>query len=238
MLAKRMLQDGLALHPMSVSFQLAAQLDLLLGGGTRFDSRCRPVFTLPFPRRRRVSCRSRVAQGALHMQATVDEAEAIRGTIDFSRQCLQIAVVTAVAASLVAYPGIVLVYGDRWAGSVVPFVILSIAGIAVAFESPMRTVVARVGRPITLALLAVVMMGANVLLTVALIGLFGMIGAAIGTVFAYWLFAFGLIWLLRRAAPNAELHELFRPRRSDLLAAAVRDLVRRVPTRRRATRPA
>ena len=45
----------------------------------------------------------------------------------------------AVAASVLAYPAILILFGEEWVGSVVPFVILSLATAAFAIEVPLRT---------------------------------------------------------------------------------------------------
>jgi O-antigen/teichoic acid export membrane protein len=215
-LVKRVLRDAISLHPLAVSFQLMAQVDLLLVGLLASTSDA-GLYSLSATLGDAAFLGSAVlAQGALHMQTVASEDEAVASTLAFSRQCLQIGIACAAAASALAYPAIVIVYGHAWAPSVLPFIILTLAGVAVSFESPIRTIVARVGRPLELSALALTTMAINVAATVVLVRAVGVTGAAMGTVIAYWVFAVGTVWLLKRASPGADLHELIRSRSDDV----------------------
>jgi O-antigen/teichoic acid export membrane protein len=91
-------------------------------------------------------------------------------------------------------------FGDEWERAVAPLIILVSAQAAIGIEAPLRGMLVRVGRPAAISLLACLGLVLNAGLTLALVGPFGIVGAAAGSVIAYWLYAAAMAGLLLRAA--------------------------------------
>jgi Na+-driven multidrug efflux pump len=133
------------------------------------------------------------------------------------RQSFAAALVLSVPVALFAYPFVVLVYGDSWRGSALPFVILLVALLALVIESPVRNLLLRIGRPLSISVAAIGAMLVNVALNLALLRVLGLAGAALASTVSYWLAAGLMLWLLARRTGEPVLASLLRPQRDDLV---------------------
>lgn len=110
-----------------------------------------------------------------------------------------------------------IVYGDSWRGSVLPFVILLVALLAMVIESPVRNLLLGVGRPWSISAAGFAAMLVNVALNLALLPVLGLAGAALASTVSYWLAAGLMLWLLARRTDEPVLASLLRPQRDDLV---------------------
>ncbi|OUC97975.1 polysaccharide biosynthesis C-terminal domain-containing protein [Streptosporangium minutum] len=109
-----------------------------------------------------------------------------------------------------------LVYGRSFAGSVAPLLALAPGTIALSLIRLVEQYLVRLGRPISMTLISVGALTANVLLNVALIPRWGALGAALASTAAYILMAsIEVSWFARSA--RLPLHALL-PRPSDVRA--------------------
>jgi len=129
-----------------------------------------------------------------------DESEAIGFTLRFGRVLLLVGTATTAVTAVVADPFISVAFGNEWERAVIPIVILVSANAAIGIETPLRNVLVRVGRPISISLLACLGLALNACLTLALVGPFGIVGAAAASVIAYWVYTSAIARLLLRAA--------------------------------------
>jgi O-antigen/teichoic acid export membrane protein len=217
-LARRMVATGATLHPLAMAFHLSARIDLLLVGSLA-SARAAGLYSISMTLAESAFLASNtLAQSGIHEQARGSEGEAARYTVSFSRDCGQIASVSALVAIVAAYPFIRIVYGPEWTDAVAPFAILCVASVTTAVQSPIQFLVARIGRPSSLSVLAITTLVVNVGVTIPLIKAFDIVGASLGTLIAYSCFLVGSLYLLKRARPEVRVAEIFgRPRRDDLL---------------------
>ena len=219
---------GAALHPATVGAYLNLRIDLLLVGAV-LDARRAGLYSLAVVLAELVAiATASVASSALHGQTELEERAAIRYTLDVVRQGLAAALVLTVAVAAVAYPFVVIVYGAAWRGSVLPFVILLVALLALVIESPIRSLLLRVGRPRSISAAAFGAMLVNVALNLALLPVLGLAGAALASLVSYWLAAGLMLWLLARRTDEPVVAALVRPQAGDLVGT----LLRRVTSRR------
>jgi O-antigen/teichoic acid export membrane protein len=234
-LARRLLTNGIAMHPAGVALQLGTRLDLLVVGAL-MTARATGLYSLALTLADTAFLATQtLSLSALHAQTIRPVDAAIRYTTSFARQTLTLAVLTSLAAAAVAYPFIVLVFGARWRGSVAPFVVLVVAGIGLAVEEPVRQLLQRLARPSVISLVAVLGLVLNVAATLALIPPLGVVGAALGSVVGYWAYAYLIVRLFARTT-GVRRHEIFSlPRRHDAVMVAVADVFHRLGLGRQAT---
>jgi O-antigen/teichoic acid export membrane protein len=220
-LTRRVVSAALAFHPGTIALQLGARIDLLIVGGLT-SARDAGLYSLSLTLADSVFLASyTLSQTALRTQTAAEEPEAARFTFDFTRQALYLSLAAAALASALAYPFITLVYGSEWRGSVIPFVILVTATIAITLEAPVRALLMRLTRPSALSLLACAGLIFNIAATIALIEALGIAGAALASMAAFWIYAFAILKLAARET-GIPLKAIFGAPRGD-------DLVARVP---------
>ncbi|MER5326611.1 oligosaccharide flippase family protein [Streptosporangium roseum] len=134
----------------------------------------------------------RQAHGDIH-QAEQITARALRLNLALSSAFIgALAVVSPVL--------IPLVYGRSFAGSVTPLLALAPGMVALSLIRPVEQYLVRLGRPISMTLVAVGALTANVLLNLALIPRWGALGAALASTAAYILMALiEVSWFARSA---------------------------------------
>jgi O-antigen/teichoic acid export membrane protein len=221
-LTRRVLSAALAFHPGTIALQLGARIDLLVVGAFA-SAHDAGLYSLSLTLADSIFLASyTLSQTALRTQTAAEESEAARFTFDFTRQSLYLSLAAAAVASLLAYPFITLVFGQDWRGSVLPFVILVIATIAITLEAPARTLLMRLARPSALSLLACVGLILNVGTTVVLVQALGIAGAALASMVAFWAYAFAILNLAAKVT-GIPMKTIFGPpRRDDLLAQVPR----------------
>jgi len=218
-LPRQLVVIGLSMHGGSVALQLGGRVDLLIVGGMT-STREVGLYSLAVTLSDAVFLASRtLAMTALERQVGDEEAAAISYTVDFTRRSLRFAFAAAAGACAVAYPLILLLYGTAWKGTVLPFVVLVVATIAIALEAPTRSLLMRIARPLWVSVLACSSLALNIVLTVMLIPPLGIIGAALGSVGAYWAYALATAAVFARVA-HVPITTLFRAGRP-IEAAAV-----------------
>lgn len=110
------------------------------------------------------------------------DAEALQATlVDGTR--IALGLVAGVTLGLIAFgrPLIQLWMGPGFEGTVVPLYILALAGIVMVAQGPTGTILLGVGRHRLVAWSSVAEIAGNIILSVALVGRFGLTGVAIGT---------------------------------------------------------
>lgn len=170
---------------------------------------------------------STVALAALETQTKADAKAAITYTLDFVAQNLGVGILLAVVASALAYPFIVFLYGSAWEGSVLPFVLLMPAVIALAVEGPARDLLIRIAPPLAISAAASAGLILNVGLNFVLVPAIGISGASIASVLSYWLAGALMLYLLSRYGEVSVKRVLRLPRRGDALPRLLRRGLRR-----------
>jgi O-antigen/teichoic acid export membrane protein len=200
-LGGRLIRTGLTLHAGSIALGLGVRIDLLIvsGAASPVDA---GLYSLALTVADAAYFGARtVAYTALPRQMNVeDESEAIGFTLRFGRALFIVGAATAALTAVLADPFISVAFGEEWEGAVVPLVILVGANAAIGIETPLRNVLVRVGRPGAISVLACAGLVLNAGLTLALVGPFGIVGAAAASVIAYWVYTSAIAGLLLRAA--------------------------------------
>lgn len=225
-LVRSALGIGLRLQPASIALWLNLKIDLLLVG-LLVTARQAGLYSLSANLAEIVFIAiSTVALAALEAQTRADTKAALAYTLDFIGQSLAIAVALALSAALIAYPFVVLVYGSVWAGSVVPFVILMPAVLALAIEGPSREMLIRVASPLVISVASGAGLALNVGLNLVLIPAIGIAGASIASVASYWLAGGLMLRILSRHGEVPMRRALRLPRRDDALPLLLRRRLR------------
>jgi O-antigen/teichoic acid export membrane protein len=150
-----------------------------------------------------------------HPVTQADDDDAVRQTVEFiQRSWILIGAATALTAAI-AYPIVRLLYGSNWTGSVLPLLILIVAGGAVTMGGIFHLALLRFGRPRGLAIASVAAAAVNLGANVLLIPVAGIAGAALASVVSYWLLAIILARMFLRATSvdGAELLHIRVPTR-------------------------
>jgi O-antigen/teichoic acid export membrane protein len=221
-LVRSALHTGVRLQPASIALWLNLKVDLFLVGllATTHEaglyslsaSLADIVFTAV----------STVALAALEAQTKADPEAAAGYTVDFIGQNIAVAVLLGLAAGVVAYPFIVFVYGAEWQGSVLPFVLLMPAVVALAIEEPARGLLVRIAPPLVISAAAGSGLVLNVALNFALVPAIGISGASLASVASYWLAGALMLYLVSRYGKVSMRDAIRLPRRDDALPRLLR----------------
>lgn len=209
------LAAGLRMHAASIALFLNLQVDLVLLGAL-VDPREVGLYSLAATLAALVFvATSTMALAGLQIQTQSDEPQAVEYTAQLTRQALAVSTFLAVVAAACAYPFVAVAYGSAWLASVPPFVVLTLAAIALGVEGPARNLLMRLDRPTTISAAAIVALAVNVALNLVLIPRAGIMGAALASVGSYWCAALLMVWLVRRrtGVPMSEI--LAWPRRDE-----------------------
>lgn len=227
-LVRAALHTGIRLQPASIALWLNLKLDLLLVGllTTTHDA---GLYSLSANLADMVFIGiSTVALAALETQTKADAKAAVSYTVDFIGQNLGVAALLGIVAAALAYPFIVFLYGSTWQGSVLPFVLLMPAVLALAIEGPARDLLIRIAPPLVVSAAAGAGLVLNVALNVLLIPSIGIAGASIASVVSYWLAGGLMLYLLSRYGDVPMKRTLRLPRRDDAVPRLLRRGLRRV----------
>jgi O-antigen/teichoic acid export membrane protein len=224
-LLRAALATGIRLQPSSIALWLNLKIDLFLVGllATTHEaglyslsaSLADIVFTAV----------STVALAALEAQTKAEPEAAATYTVDFIGQNVAIAAFLGLAAALVAYPFVRFVYGAEWEGSVLPFVLLMPAVVALAVEEPARGLLVRIAPPLVISAAATTGLALNVALNFALVPAIGISGASLASVASYWLAGTLMLYLVTRYGDVSVRGALRLPRRDDALPRLMRRVV-------------
>ncbi len=226
-LVRSALAIGIRLQPASIALFLNLKIDLLLVGllATTHEA---GLYSLSANLADIVfTAVSTVALAALETQTRADARAAIAYTVDFIGQNLAVALVLGGLAVVVSYPFIVFVYGSAWQPSVVPFILLMPAVVALAVEGPARDLLIRIAPPLAISAASGAGLVLNVGLNFVLIPRVGISGASIASVISYWVAGGLMLYLLSRYGEVSMRHALRLPRRDDLLPQLLRGRLRR-----------
>jgi O-antigen/teichoic acid export membrane protein len=234
-LGRNLLSSGLAFHAGSVALQAGVRMDLLLVG-VLTDERETGWYSLAVTLSESTFLVLRMlAMTAIKRQTWDEQSVSVEYTYSFTRQTLSLAVGLAVLSSLLAYPFVTFVYGDEWAGAVVPLILLIVATTATTVEGPARAMLGRIGSPSRISALAVGGLVLNLALTALLVPAIGIAGAGVASLIAFWLYAVAIASMLARMT-GRPLRDMFAlPRRDDEVSVLARRLGTRV--RELAARP-
>jgi O-antigen/teichoic acid export membrane protein len=221
-LIRSALHTGVRLQPASIALWLNLKVDLFLVGLLATTDEA-GLYSLSASLADIVfTAVSTVALAALEAQTKADAEAAASYTVDFISQNIGVAVLLGLAATLVSYPFIVLVYGAEWEASVLPFVLLMPAVVALAIEEPARGLLVRIAPPLVISAAAAAGLVLNVALNFALVPAIGISGASLASVASYWLAGILMLYLLSRYG-NVPMRDAIRlPRRDDALPRLLR----------------
>ncbi len=224
-LIRSALHIGIRLQPASIALWLNLKVDLFLVGLLATTDEA-GLYSLSASLADIVfTAVSTVALAALETQTKIDAKAAASYTIDFISQNIGVAVLLGLAAALVSYPFIVFVYGAEWEASVLPFVLLMPAVVALAIEEPARGLLIRIAPPLVISAAAAAGLVLNVALNFVLVPAIGISGASLASVVSYWLAGILMLYLLSRYG-NVPMRDAIRlPRREDALPRLLRRVV-------------
>ncbi|MEV0595080.1 oligosaccharide flippase family protein [Nonomuraea cavernae] len=213
-LVKRQLGLSSKYHVGWVALYLLVTIDILLLGA--MDSPAAvglytvavTVMTLT-----RIPCET-ITQVILPRQASRDVDDAKHVTVRALRLILLVSSGT-VALLAAASPWLIpLVYGQSFAGSVAPLLVLAPGTIALMLIRPLEQHLVRLERPMTMTAIAVGSLCANILLNLALIPRWGTVGAALASTVTY--IAMALLEMSRFARSTGMPMGALIPRPSDV----------------------
>jgi O-antigen/teichoic acid export membrane protein len=221
-LIRSALHIGIRLQPASVALWLNLKIDLFLVGLLASTDEA-GLYSLSASLADIVfTAVSTVALAALEAQTHAEEETAASYTLDFIGQNVGVAVLLGLAAALVSYPFIVFVYGVEWEPSVLPFVLLMPAVVALAIEEPARGLLVRIAPPLVISAAAAAGLVLNVALNFVLVPAIGISGASLASVASYWLAGLLMLYLLSRYG-NVPMRDAMRmPRHDDALPRLLR----------------
>jgi O-antigen/teichoic acid export membrane protein len=165
---------------------------------------------------------STVALAALETQTKVDAKTAVAYTMEFIGQNLGYAVLLAFCAAAVSFPFIIVVYGSAWRASVLPFVLLMPAVVALAVEGPARDMLVRIAPPLAISAASLAGLALNAGLNFLLIPQIGIEGASLASVLSYWLAGGLMLYLLSQYGGVPMRQALRLPRRDDAIPSLLR----------------
>jgi O-antigen/teichoic acid export membrane protein len=221
-LVRAALHIGVRLQPSSIALWLNLKIDLFLVGLLATTDEA-GLYSLSASLADIVfTAVSTIALAALEAQTHAEEETAASYTLDFIGQNVGVAVLLGLGAALVSYPFIVFVYGAEWEPSVLPFVLLMPAVVALAIEEPARGLLIRIAPPLVISAAAAAGLVLNVALNFALVPALGISGASLASVASYWLAGILMLYLLSHYA-NVPMRDAIRlPRRDDALPRLLR----------------
>ena len=201
----RVLRDGLVLQGASIGLFLVFRIDLLLVAALT-DAKQAGLYSLSTSLGEIVFVAAvTLAQTGLH-RITEDPPEAAaRFTVAFTRRVVVQGTAVAVLVAAAAYPGVLLLYGREWLGSVLPLVILVFAALAITLVGPAQAYLVREGRLRDISAITLGTLLANVALNLVLIPLIGIAGAALASLLSYWALALLLTRRFRRLVRSPSL---------------------------------
>lgn len=193
------LATGLALHPAALGLFLNLRVDLLIVS-LLLSARETGLYSLAVGLAEFVFLAAfTLSQAAMATQTREDEQFAAHFTRRFAQRSVMIGLLLALGTAALAYPAVLLLYGDEWTPSVVPLVILTFAAVALTVEAPTRTHLMRVMRPSRLVTPAAIGLLLNVVANFVLIPILGIPGAALASLLSYTAFGVVTILLFRQA---------------------------------------
>jgi O-antigen/teichoic acid export membrane protein len=217
-----LVRTGALLHPGSVALQLDPRLSLLLVGAF-LSARQAGLFSLSMSLMGSVLLGAQALSiSAVHQQYGYPEKDASRFTMDFTRQTFLVSFAAFVLMAALAYPIIVLLYGSAFAGSVIPFVILLTVCVAISIENPCRVLLVRIASPLLTSAVVCSVLVANLLLTIVLIQVFGIVGAAIAAMLSYWALAMAMLRVVTKRTGHSMGTVLAPPRANDEVVRLLR----------------
>ena len=227
-----LMRTGAMLHPASVGLQLTPRLDLILVA-VLLSAEAAGLFSLALALAdSMLLAATALSVSAVSRQLGHAQDDAERFTLEFARQSFLLGLAAVLLASLLAYPFVVLVYGDQFAGSVLPFIILMFGMLATTIEAPCRIFLIRVASPWLVSSLVCAAMAINVVATVVLVQVLSISGAALAVLIGYWFLTIMAVRLVRARADFATTRIFSLPHRDDELVRIVRQLLggaRRLP---------
>jgi O-antigen/teichoic acid export membrane protein len=221
-LVRSALNIGIQLQPASIALWLNLKIDLLLVGLLATTSEA-GLYSLSANLADIVFVAvTTVGLAALETQTKADTKAAVAYTADFIGQNIGVATALGLVAAAVAYPFIVVVYGSTWAGSVLPFVLLMPAVVALAIEGPARDLLIRIAPPLVISAASAAGLVLNVGLNFVLVPAIGISGASLASVSSYWLAGVLMLYLLSRFGDIPMRSAMRMPRHDDVLPSLLR----------------
>jgi O-antigen/teichoic acid export membrane protein len=226
-LTRQALRVGLRLQPASVALWLNLKIDLLLVG-LLTSAHQAGLYSLSANLADIVfTAVSTIGLAALETQTRANAKAAAGYTADFISQNLGIATGLGLLSAAVAFPFILVVYGGAWRASILPFVLLMPAVVALAVEGPARDLLVRIASPVLISAASAAGLALNVALNFVLVPSIGIAGASLASVLSYWLAAGLMLSMLSHYGEVPIGRALRLPRRGDALPRLLRQRLRR-----------
>jgi O-antigen/teichoic acid export membrane protein len=223
---RRVYGAGISLHLSSIALYLNLRVDLFLVG-LLLSARRAGLYSLSTTLAELVLVATwTLSLAALRDQTDLPQEDAVGYTLEFVRQSIVMATGFVLVLSAVSYPLVTLAYGAAWRGSVLPLVILAAGAVGLVIEGPVRGMLFRIARPVTISAFSAGAMILNVVLNLVLIPRLGIDGAALSSLVSYWVAGLLMLMLLSRHTSHPVLVVFSRPRRGDIMVAAVGRVLR------------
>jgi O-antigen/teichoic acid export membrane protein len=221
------LRVGLRLQPASIALWLNLKIDLLLVG-LLTSAHQAGLYSLSANLADIVfTAVSTIGLAALETQTRADAKAAAGFTADFISQNLGIATGLGLLSAALAFPFILVVYGAAWRASILPFVLLMPAVVALAVEGPARDLLVRIASPVLISAASAAGLTLNIALNFVFVPSIGIAGASIASVLSYWLAATLMLYMLSRYGDVPVGRALRLPRRGDALPQLLRQRLKR-----------
>jgi len=214
-LTPTLLKTGLTYHPASVAVQFSPRFDLLIVGAFVSTAQAGTYSLALTLADAMFFAAQSLTLAAMPRQLRGDLEDAIRFTLQFARQSLLLTLSIAAIASALAYPFVIVIYGQAFESAVLPLVILLFAGASFALEAPSRILLIRIASPALVTSIVSAGVGLNLTLTVVLTKTIGLAGAALGSLVSFWLLAVALLAVVGKRTGQSLRPLIARPSKAD-----------------------
>jgi len=222
----RVYGTGISLHVSSIALYLNLRVDLFLVG-VLLGARRAGLYSLSTTLAELVLVATwTLSLAALRDQTDLPQGDAVSYTLEYVRQSLGMATVFVLILIAASYPLVTLAYGPAWRGSVLPLVILAAGAVGLVIEGPVRGILFRIARPLTISVFSAIAMVLNLVLNLVLVPRLGIDGAALASLVSYWIAGLMMLGLLSRYTRGSVLVVFSRPRRDDVVVTSASRILR------------
>jgi O-antigen/teichoic acid export membrane protein len=116
---------------------------------------------------------------------------------------------------LIAYPFIIIIFGQKFIGAFIPTLLLLPGLIAMTLNYSYSNFFSAINKPFLSAGIFAIGLVINILLNITLLNKFGIIGAAIFSSIAYIIITVGFIFVILKTNKELTLKEIAIPRKED-----------------------
>ncbi len=196
--ARRLVSVGLKYHPGMLALALILRVDLLILGA-RVAVAELGIYSLAVALAElTLVAASASSQVALQVQVRGEPEENAKFAAAVARTNLALAGAIMIALLAVGPWAITFVFGESYAGTLVPVLFLAPGVLALAVSRPIGVFLARLNHPLWMSSGMIIGLAGNVMLNLVLIPIWGILGAAIASSIVYiGIFAWQSVWFIR-----------------------------------------